>query len=391
MRDPIIIVIGTRPEGIKMAPVYHALKRAGIPVILCCTFQHTDLLRDVLALFKITPDIALNVMRTGQDLFYVTQAVLQEMRTILARVKPSLVMVHGDTTTAFATALAAFYSKIPVAHVEAGVRSGSISAPFPEEMNRSFISLIARYNFAPTEHCARNLRAIGVANEAIAVIGNTVVDALRWIQQAIATGDLVLAPALRYWLEKQKNNGHKIVLLTMHRRESFGIGIARILGSVSSYARAHPHVYFLFPVHPNPQVRQAVERSGIAQEPNVWVTDPLLYHDLVHTLSQVDCVATDSGGIQEEAASLGIPALVLREQTDRPEALDAGLACMSGYETSAITKGLDQLLAKCPLSSTSVYGDGTAASRIAEILMSDFCNQWYRYNGPRVSGVTTEQ
>lgn len=403
---PIIIVIGTRPEGIKLVPVYFALKKQGYPVRICATFQHTSLLQEVFDLFGIKPDFKFDIMRVNQDLFHITQAVLGACKKLFSAQDPQLIIVQGDTSSAMAAALAAFYLKIPVAHVEAGLRTGDLHAPFPEELNRQFIGLIAKYHFAPSSIAAANLEKTGVNKQTIYQVGNTVVDALYLVINLIEFGvlkistqvkDLVNGPhgfdpgfAQGFAGQANLTTSGPLVLLTMHRRESFGEQMLRALTSIKEFAQSHPEVTFIYPMHPNPQVQLAVNQANLQACPNIKLTSALAYHELVFILTQVDCVVTDSGGIQEEAASLGKPVVLLREQTDRPEAVQAGLAWLAGYDKVKIHACLNSLFlnlsahGEChtqlkeesmvyPVQSgvTGLYGDGQSASKIVEILKQE--------------------
>ena len=314
--SPVLLIIGTRPEGIKMAPVYRALKRAGIPTVVCSTMQHNQLLTEVLDLFEITPDISLNIMRSGQDLFYLTQAVLQKTKETFLAVQPSLILVQGDTTSSMAAAMAAFYLGIPIGHVEAGLRTDDIQVPFPEEMNRRLISMISTYHFAPTPAAVANLLAHGIARETIFCTGNTVVDALHSIQEKINTRSVSIRPDIKDRVMLSKQKGRDIVLLTVHRRESFNGPIERILRVVKEWAVEHPDTEWFYPYHPNPQVVKAIRNVGLMDMPNLYLCEPVSYKELVYLLDAATYVLTDSGGIQEEAISLGKPVLVLREKTE---------------------------------------------------------------------------
>jgi len=368
--QPIVLLVGTRPEGIKMAPVYWALKEAQLPVFFCSTMQHDELLTQVLELFDITPDAHLQIMRLQQDLFYVTQSILQKTKDLFMRINPQLVLVQGDTTTVMAGSLAAFYLGIPVAHVEAGLRTGDLSAPFPEEFNRQMVSLLARYHFAPTQLAVEHLRAVQVPDNRIFNTGNTVVDALRIITERIASKQISIRSDLVRYITEGKKQNKKILLLTAHRRESFNGGIERILQTVKRFVHEE-NVFCFYPFHPNPAVLGAIEKVGLTNEQNFYVCEPLTYPDLVYLQQQADLIVTDSGGIQEEAISLGKPVIVLREKTERMEGVHAGLAQLVGTDQEAIYSALEQILTKKPSASTSLYGDGYAAQKIVEILKSN--------------------
>jgi len=366
---PVLLVVGTRPEGIKMMPLYAAMLRAGMPVQLCATLQHDELLTEVFDLFGITPDYNLNVMRLGQDLFYVTQAILQKTKELFMRVRPSLVIVQGDTTSTMAAALAAFYCNIPVAHIEAGLRTESIDSPFPEEMNRRFVSLLARYHCAPTEHAANRLRAEGIDASAIFCTGNTVVDALRIIRERLATGSLVVRTDIAERVAACQRDNKKIMLLTMHRRESFDGGVERVLHTVKEFLVAHPEVFCFYSFHPNPNVVRVLHASGLTTLPNSYVCEPLVYKDMVYVLQACNWVVTDSGGIQEEAVSLGKRVLITRENTERPEGVWAGLAQIVGTDRARLAAGMHDMAAQEHAAThCTVYGDGYAAEKIVQIL-----------------------
>ena len=335
----VLLIIGTRPEGIKMAPVYHALKRAGIPTLICSTMQHTHLLAEVFELFDIVPDITLNIMRQGQDLFYLTQAVLQKTKEVFLSVHPSIVVVQGDTTSSMAASLAAFYLGIPVAHVEAGLRTDDVSLPFPEEMNRRVISMIASYHFAPTPAAVANLLVHGVRREKIFCTGNTIVDALHNIRDKIQTQALEVRADIKEKVVQAELDGKQIGLLTLHRRESFNGPIDQMLHTIKTWIADHPETVWFYPFHPNPSVIDAVRNAGFFSISNVYICEPISYKDLVYLLDKATFILTDSGGIQEEAVSLGKPVLVLREKTERMEGVLVGLARVVGCNSQAILEG----------------------------------------------------
>jgi len=366
---PVMLVVGTRPEGIKMMPVYFALKKALIPVFLCSTTQHTNLLTEVFDVFGVTPDKELGVMQQGQDLFHVTQQVLQGMKVILERVKPSLVLVHGDTTTTMAAGLSAFYKQIPVGHVEAGLRTGDMHSPYPEEFNRVSLSLIAEYHFAPTTTAAANLIAEGRHRDTVFCTGNTVVDALRIVENKINSGILKIRSDIEQAVAGAQISKQKIVLFTMHRRESFNGGIERMLEALKNFSVKNPDVLFIYPYHPNPTVMQILEKVNLKNVENIFLTEPVGYKDLVYLLLHVDAVATDSGGIQEEAVSLGKPVLILREKSERMEGVREGLAWLIGTSPRLFSQKLYEILIiKESSVRRSIYGDGYAAEKIVRII-----------------------
>jgi UDP-N-acetylglucosamine 2-epimerase (non-hydrolysing) len=368
---PIVIVIGTRPEGIKMAPVYLALKQAGIPVVLCSTMQHDQLLTDALNLFNIRPDYELDIMRHGQDLFYVTQSILQKTKEVLKLIQPSLVLVQGDTTTAMATALASFYLHIPVGHIEAGLRTDDIQSPFPEEMNRRVINVIASYHFTPTQTALNNVITHGANPTQTFCTGNTVVDALRIIKEALAVGTLIPRSDIHTQIQLCKKAKQKILLLTMHRRESFAGGVTVTLQTIKKLLLANPDLFCFYPYHPNPQVIHAINAVELSDIKNLFVCEPLTYKDLVYLMDNADVILTDSGGIQEEGVSLGKSVLILREKTERMEGVLTGLAHIVGTNPTTIEVTLKNVLSNIHTSacySQAIYGDGYAAEKIATIL-----------------------
>ena len=373
MTSPIVLIVGTRPEGIKMIPLYLAFKKMQISIVLCSTDQHSYLLQEVYDLFGIVPDYQLDIMQPNQDLFHITETALQKLKIFYNKVNPCLVLVQGDTTSSMAAAMAAFYLNIPIGHVEAGLRTNDIKSPFPEEMNRRFISMVTQYHFAPTPLNVGNLLAEGVSREAIYCTGNTVVDTLRIIKEKIALNELIIDEKITQKVQECKLLGKKIVLLTVHRRESFNGGIVRILTAIKEFAANNPDTFFFYPYHPNPHVLEAVDTVGIAKVPNLYLTRPLLYKEIVYLLLNADWIATDSGGIQEEAMSLGKPVLVLREKTERVEGLWTGLATLVGTNPETIQKAMHTLSHDAPsvqAQSTSIYGTGHAADMIAHIVQT---------------------
>ena len=364
----ILSVFGTRPEAIKMVPLVKALDRAsGLDSRVCVSAQHRRMLDQVLELFGIRPDYDLNIMKEDQDLAHITETVLNGMDGVLGDFEPQRVLVHGDTTTTFATALAAFYRRIPVGHVEAGLRTGDFAAPFPEEMNRSLTDAIADLHFAPTEEARRNLRREGAPGEGILVTGNTVIDALLMVT-AMLQGDEGLRAQARApfgFLDP----GRRLILVTGHRRENFGDGFERICEALARLAR-RDDVQIVYPVHPNPNVGEPVKRL-LGPEPRIHLIDPVDYLSFVYLMESAHLVITDSGGIQEEAPSLGKPVLVMRDVTERPEAVSAGTVVLVGTDTSAITGQCERLLddedAYGAMSRiANPFGDGRACGRIVK-------------------------
>lgn len=366
-----LCVFGTRPEAIKMAPLVLALAAdERFDAKVCVTGQHREMLDQVLELFAINPDFDLSIMKPGQDLTDISTAILQGMKSVFSEFKPDVVLVHGDTATTFAASLASYYQQIPVAHVEAGLRTGNLYSPWPEEGNRKLTGALANLHFAPTETSQANLLAEGVRSEAIVVTGNTVIDALldvvKRLDQDEALRAKAAAPAA--FLDPAR----KLILVTGHRRESFGGGFERICQALMEVAQQHPEVDIVYPVHLNPNVREPVNRllSGIG---NIHLIAPLDYLPFVHLMSSAHIILTDSGGIQEEAPSLGKPVLVMRDTTERPEAVAAGTVKLVGTDTVNIVRELNRLLvdhaAYRDMSyAHNPYGDGQACQRILEAL-----------------------
>jgi UDP-N-acetylglucosamine 2-epimerase (non-hydrolysing) len=368
----LLLAFGTRPEAIKMAPLVKRLARdSGFECRVCVTGQHREMLDQVLALFDIRPDFDLNIMKRGQDLFDVTSAILAGMRDVLATYRPDMVLVHGDTTTTMATTLAAFYQRIAVGHVEAGLRTGNLASPWPEEANRKLTGALAALHFAPTERARHNLLAEGIDDDKIVVTGNTVIDALLQVRERLSNDADLCAVAERELPSLAP--GRRLVLVTGHRRESFGGGFERICSALAQIAHASPDVDIVYPVHLNPNVREPVNRllTGIT---NVHLIEPLDYLPFVRLMDRADVILTDSGGIQEEAPSLNKPVLVMRETTERQEAVDAGVVKLVGTDADAIVENVMHLLrdadAYAAMSrGANPYGDGRACDRIADALL----------------------
>lgn len=362
----LFVTFGTRPEAIKMAPVIRELnRRERFRVITCVTAQHREMLDQVIETFGIPVDYDLDVMKHAQSLTHITTAVLQGLEPLLAAEEPHMVLVHGDTTTTFAAALAAFYRQIPVAHVEAGLRTDTLYSPYPEEANRRLADRLCEVLLAPTETARQALLAEGIRSDAILVTGNTVIDALL-ITAAEAAPEF--EPPLAEGLQRP---GPK-VLVTVHRRESWGMPMASIARAIRGCCRRHPDLTFVFPIHLNPVVRETF-RGILGNEPGVVFTEPLPYRQFVHLMKAVDLVITDSGGIQEEAPALGKPVLVMRDVTERPEGIDAGTARLVGTDATAIQSAITELLTdraayQAMANAVSPYGDGRAAERIADHL-----------------------
>ncbi|MPY75490.1 MAG: UDP-N-acetylglucosamine 2-epimerase (non-hydrolyzing) [Alphaproteobacteria bacterium] len=369
----VLSVLGTRPEAIKLAPVITRLADTpGVVSLVCATAQHRQMLDQVLSLFEIAPDYDLDLMRPGQDLYELTARVLTAMKPVLEKAKPDILIAQGDTTTCLAASLAAFYAGVPIGHVEAGLRTGDLAAPFPEEANRVLVSRLARLHFAPTAKSRDNLLAEGTPAERIFVTGNTVIDALLSVRGKAAeagAGADAIDPALRRdWLA-----GRHRVLITGHRRESFGGGFESLCAAIRDLAERHGDWRFIYPVHLNPNVREPVGRilGGLS---NVALIEPLEYLPFVWLMDSTDLILTDSGGIQEEGPSLGKPVLVMRTVTERPEAVEAGTVMLVGTEREKIIEGTESVLLDRELyqrmsRAHNPYGDGRAAERIADILL----------------------
>ena len=371
----VMVVFGTRPEAIKMAPLVKALQAApGLQTVVCVTAQHRQMLDQVLRLFEITPEHDLDVMKPGQDLYDITSNILLGLRPVLAAERPDWVLVHGDTTTTLATTLAAYYARIPVAHIEAGLRTGDKYAPFPEEMNRKITGAVADLHFAPTAASQANLLAEGVPAATIHVTGNTVIDALLAVVEKLKTSAALQTElAQRFgFLDAHK----KLILVTGHRRENFGEGFQNICHALADVAERHPDVEILYPVHLNPNVRQPVNDILAARGlSNVHLIEPVDYLPFVYLMNRSHLIITDSGGVQEEAPSLGKPVLVMRETTERPEAVAAGTVKLVGTSREAIVRECERLLTDVDAYQTmsrahNPYGDGQAVARIVNTLQN---------------------
>lgn len=387
----VMLVFGTRPEAIKMAPLVKEFQKhpETFETIVCVTGQHRQMLDQVLQLFEITPDYDLNIMKQGQDLYDVTARVLTGMRDVLKEAQPDVVLVHGDTTTSTAAALAAFYQQIPVGHVEAGLRTHNIYSPWPEEMNRQITGRIATYNFSPTPLSKSNLLCEAISEDTITVTGNTVIDALYWVVNKIKE-DKALSEELKNMLAKagydvtRLEGGKKLVLITGHRRENFGDGFINMCSAIRDLTQKYPDVDFVYPMHLNPNVRKPIQEvfngldtlstgDGWGEAGNMFFIEPLEYLSFVYLMEKSNIVLTDSGGIQEEAPGLGKPVLVMRDTTERPEALEAGTVKLVGTDYNKIVSEVSLLLdnqAHYDAMSKAVnpYGDGLACGRIVEKL-----------------------
>ncbi|MCK4265298.1 UDP-N-acetylglucosamine 2-epimerase (non-hydrolyzing) [Candidatus Babeliales bacterium] len=367
---PIIVVIGTRAEAIKLLPVYLALKEAGLFVKLCATFQHSEMLQQVLQIFNIVPDFNLGIMKESQDLFHITESVLKKTKEIYIETKPSLVIVHGDTTTTMASALSAFYLQIPIAHVEAGLRTGDINHPFPEEMNRKVVGQIATYHFTPTALATANMISEGAKRENLFCTGNTIVDSLFWIRKKILNNEVEINSDLQFKVKECRKNNKKMVLLTAHRRESFDGGLLQIFKAMKEFAEQHQDVFIFYPYHPNPNVLRAIRESDIESVKNIYTMPPLDYKNIIYLLMSVDWIATDSGGIQEEAVSLGKKVICLRDITERHEGIWEGFEVLTGTDQKRILRAMEEFysLKDSVKQGSFVYGDGKACNRILAIL-----------------------
>lgn len=376
MKKKIMLVFGTRPEAIKMAPLYHALKAYPdqFETQVCVTAQHRHMLDQVLRVFEISPDIDLNLMKAGQDLYDVTASVLLGMRDVLRKYKPDILLVHGDTTTSLAAAMAGFYAGVSIGHVEAGLRTHDVHAPFPEEFNRQVASKVTRWHFAPTEFSQQNLLNERVNKDQITVTGNTVIDALLWVLARIDS-NTVRQTELTNFLNSQLPfawETERFLLITGHRRENFGDGFLQICEALKDLAARYPNVHLVYPVHLNPKVLQPV-RMLLVDLPNVHLIEPLDYEPFVYLLKHSHIVLTDSGGIQEEAPSLGKPVLVMRDVTERPEAVDAGTVILVGANRERIVANVSELLEndatyRYMSRAHNPYGDGKACERIIDVL-----------------------
>ncbi len=381
----ILLIFGTRPEAIKMAPLILELHKHSnkVETIVCVTGQHREMLDQVLSIFKIKPDFDLNIMKQGQDLYDITSNVLVGLRDIYKQVHPDLVLVHGDTTTSMAAALAAYYQQISVGHVEAGLRTHNIYSPWPEEINRQLIGRISSYNFSPTATSSVNLLKEGADKSTIYITGNTVIDSLYWVVNKIKTDEQLnirLKAEIKSFgydinrLQHQK----RMVLITGHRRENLGEGFIHIAQAIQELSTQFPNVDFVYPMHLNPNVRKSIHEvlgNDLAHFSNMFFIEPLEYLSFIYMMEKADIVLTDSGGIQEEAPSLKKPVLVMRDTTERPEAVEAGTVILVGTDKEKIVANVSQLLTdnahyQQMAKAINPYGDGKACERIVDILLS---------------------
>lgn len=387
LRKKILVVFGTRPEAIKMAPLTLAL--LNIPEIecrICVTAQHREMLDQVLQLFNITPDYDLNLMKRNQDLFDITSRILVGLKSILSDFLPDLVFVHGDTSTSFSAALAAFYNQIPIGHIEAGLRTHNMYSPWPEEINRQLTARLTTYHFAPTALNMKNLIKEGIKEENIVVTGNTVIDALYSVTEMLSNNESLQNRCIQDLIDagyspadgrlsRQTYSKNRVILVTGHRRENIGDGFIEICKGLSKIAENNPTVDIVYPVHLNPKVRTPVSNM-LSGYNNIYLTDPLDYLPFVYLMSKSYIILTDSGGIQEEAPALGIPVIVLRENTERPEALEANTAKLVGTDSTAIHSEVQMLLDSIKKyekvsSRINPYGDGKATERIVSFIKDE--------------------
>lgn len=380
-KKKILLVFGTRPEAIKIFPLIWELKKnpEKFETIVCVTAQHREILDQVLDLFEIKPDYDLNIMQKGQDLYDITSKVLLGMRDVLKETKPDIVLVHGDTTTSMAATMAAFYQQIDVGHVEAGLRTFDIFNPWPEEMNRQITSRIARFNFSPTLLNKKNLINEGVREETIYITGNTIIDALRIVLMKLESSS-TLSNEIELQLLKsgydigRLNEDKELVLITGHRRENFGDGFSSVFQAIKTLSEKFPEVDFVYPVHPNPNVREPIQKIfGQSLQNNIFLLEPLDYLPFVYLMNKSRLLLTDSGGIQEEATAIRKPTLIMRKTTERPEAMENGAVKLVGTNYDKIIEEVTRLLSDSkPFTSLqmnqSPYGDGTASAKIVEIL-----------------------
>ncbi|MGE6461281.1 non-hydrolyzing UDP-N-acetylglucosamine 2-epimerase [Pseudoalteromonas tetraodonis] len=375
MAIKVLSIFGTRPEAIKMAPLVKALNEAeGIDAKVCVTAQHREMLDQVLDLFEIVPEYDLNIMKPGQSLYDVTTNILLGLKPILEEFKPDLVLVHGDTSTTLSASLAAFYQQIPVGHVEAGLRTGNLSSPWPEEGNRKLTGAITKLHFAPTQTSQQNLLNEAVSADDIVITGNTVIDALLQVVDKVKTDSALISTLKAKFPELDETK--KLILVTGHRRESFGGGFERICEALVEIATAHPDTQILYPMHLNPNVREPVNRI-LKNVDNVHLIEPQDYLPFVYLMNQAHIIVTDSGGVQEEAPSLGKPVLVMRDTTERPEAVEAGTVKLVGTDKARIVNEVNNLLTNAQEYQSmsrahNPYGDGKACERIVAKIKQHF-------------------
>ncbi len=375
-RQKILIVFGTRPEAIKMAPLVHALKKLPeeFEVLVCVTAQHREMLDQALSFFGITPDIDLNLMKSGQSISSLVAAALAAISEVIAINRPDVLLVHGDTSTTLAASMAGFFAGVPIGHVEAGLRTYRITEPFPEEFNRQVVSKVSRWNFAPTEGNRQNLLKESFEDTSITVTGNTVIDALFLALEQIDRDPIKVKEITRNLTDQLAFDwkGERFVLITGHRRENFGDGIQQICEAIAALAKEYSQVHFVYPVHLNPQIQKPVH-DLLKGYSNIHLMEPLAYPEFVYLMKHSHIVLTDSGGIQEEAPSLGKPVLVMRDVSERPEAITFGTVKLVGAKSGAIIQGVKELLDselayQKMAQQTNPYGDGNACKRIIDVL-----------------------
>lgn len=375
----VLIVFGTRPEAIKMAPLVKKFEECKdvFDTKVCVTAQHREMLDQVLSLFDITPDYDLNIMKPNQDLYDVTSQILLGMKPVLDEFEPDVVLVHGDTATTFASSLAAFYKQIDIGHVEAGLRTGNLYSPWPEEANRKLTGVLAKYHFAPTSASQENLVREGIASQSVVVTGNTVIDALHLVLEKIESSNQMKSELVKLISNAGFSDiTSQFVLVTGHRRENFGQGFLDICNALKELAETNRSINFVYPVHLNPNVRKPV-KDILENTPNVLLIEPLQYEAFIYLMSCSYLILTDSGGIQEEAPSLGKPVLVMRNTTERPEAVDAGTVKLVGSDKVAIVNSVQQLINdpkqyELMSKAHNPYGNGTASSQIIQVLQQAF-------------------
>jgi len=368
---PIMLLIGTRPEGIKMAPVYLALKRAGVPVVLCSLSQTDPALNEVLNLFDVVPDIQFDTLNIHCEPCSVIQYVLADLKATISTVRPSLLLVQGDSTGAMAAALAGFYMNVPVGHVEAGLRTDDVRAPFPEEVNRRVISVVTTYHFAPTASAVANVLAHGARRDQVFCTGNTSVDALHLIREKIAAHKIDIDQRVRDWVRMVRDNENDLAILSMSRPDILEQGVEEIISAVYEYAVQHNDMFWIVPYEEMPAIAEAIARAGLADLKNVLLVEHLSYHDMVYLIDAVDIVLTDSGALQEEATSLGKPVVVLRNKTEQMEGVLTGRAWVVGTDCQLVFNGIERarnLLSGGLHPSLQLYGDGHAAEKIVAFI-----------------------
>lgn len=379
----LLLVFGTRPEAIKMAPLVHEIQKrpSQLKCVVCVTGQHREMLDQVLLLFQIVPDYDLNIMQPNQDLYDISSRILLGLRDVLKQVQPDMVLVHGDTTTSSMAALAAFYQQIPVGHIEAGLRTGNIYSPWPEEMNRLMTGRIASLHFAPTPKAKQNLLQENISSNAIEVTGNTVIDALHWVTAKIQSESSLIQSITQKILSfgydtARLHSSRRMILITGHRRENFGDGFVHICNAIKKLSLRYPEADFVYPVHLNPNVRKPVTQIIGSDASNVFLINPLDYLEFVFMMQHAYLVLTDSGGVQEEAPGLGKPVLVMRNTTERPEAVESGTVRLVGANQQNIEQGVIDLMENDDLykhmaQAANPYGDGHASQRILSRLLGN--------------------